>query len=290
MSLINTLLSYGTTILSSFAFLILSAIGLAVIFGMMGIINLAHGEFILLGVYGTAVSHNAIGLPLVAAMFVGALVPSVVGLILERTVVQHLYTRPTDSMVATWGVSLITIEGLLVLFGPSYPGIQRPFGPVRVGSFSAPIYTFVLVGLAVGILLFTYYVFMYTEFGLRARATLQNEEAARSLGVDTRDIYTKTFVLGSFLAGIAGALYAPVVSIQPNAGSQFVIAAFVTVIVGGTNVLLGTFMSGSTLSIIEGIAAQLVGTFTGRALLLIAAILVIRIAPQGMSTFISEHE
>lgn len=290
MAFINTLLSYGTAILSSFAFLILSAIGLAVIFGMMGIINLAHGEFILLGVYGTAVSHHELGLPLVLAMLVGALVPSIVGLGLERTVVQHLYSRPTDSMVATWGVSLITVEGLLLLFGPSYPGIQRPFGPVRVGSFSAPIYTFVLMGLAVGILLFTYYIFMYTEFGLQARATLQNEEAANSLGVDTRSIYTKTFVLGSFLAGIVGGLYAPVVSVEPNAGSRFVIAAFVTVIVGGANVLLGTFLSGSILAVIEGIGAQLVGSFFGRALLLIAAILVIRVAPQGVSTFIGEYE
>ena len=254
---------------------------------MMGVINLAHGEFILIGIYGTAITY-ANGVPLWIAIPVGALAAGLFGLVVERTIIKRLYDRPIDSMVATWGISIILIEAALLIFGTSYPGMQRPFGAIQYGSFSASMYTIVLSIAAIGVLVLTYYVFNYTEWGLYARATLQNADAAESLGVDTSRMYTASFFFGSFLAGLAGGLYAPVVSIGPNAGGGFIIEAFVTVIVGGTNVLLGTLLSGGFLSIINGITSQTSGTLIGRVSLLVMAIVVVRLYPKGISSILTK--
>lgn len=284
MVIIDSLLGLLSVVVSSFGTLLLASLGLAVIFGMMGIINLAHGEFIMIGAYGTAIASQQ-GIPLVIAMLVGGVLAGVVGLITERLVVQHLYDRPIDSMVATWGISIILTKVALVVFGPSFPGIGTPFGALRYSGVSASAYRFVLAIAAVGILLATYYLFMNTKFGLHARATIQDADTARSMGIDTSRVYAITFVLGSALAGLAGSLFAPIATISPTLGSSYIIEAFVTVIIGGANVLLGTPVSSALLSLINGGGAQWGGTLLGRVLLLVAAIVVIRIRPRGLSSY-----
>lgn len=288
MPLIESLLNILSVVVSSFGTLLLASLGLAIIFGMMGIINLAHGEFIMVGAYGTVIATQQ-GLPLVAAMLVGGLFAGIVGLIVERLVVQHLYDRPIDSMVATWGISIVLTKVALVVFGPNFPGIATPFGAIRYGGFSASIYRFALAAAAIGLLLVTYYLFMNTTFGLHARATIQDADTARSMGIDTTRVYAITFVLGSALAGLAGALFAPVASIGPTLGSAYIIEAFVTVIVGGANVLLGTPASATLLSLISGGGSQWGGTLLGRVLLLVAAILMIRIQPRGLSSYFTNR-
>ncbi|MGQ4554593.1 ABC transporter permease subunit [Halobellus sp. GM3] len=288
MALIESLLSLLSVIVSSFGGLLLASLGLAVIFGMMGIINMAHGEFIMLGAYGTAIASER-GLPLVLAMLVGGLVAAIAGLIIERLVVRHLYDRPIDSMVATWGISIILIKVMLVVFGSSYSGVSTPFGALRYGSFSASMYRFVLAAAAVGLLVVTYYVFMNTEFGLHARATIQDAETAKSMGIDTSRVYAVTFVFGSALAGLAGGLFAPIATISPNLGSTYIIEAFVTVIVGGTNVLLGTPASAGILSVINGGGSHMGGTLLGRVLLLVAAVVMIRVQPRGLSSYFTNR-
>jgi branched-chain amino acid transport system permease protein len=262
----------------------LVALGLAVIFGMMGIINLAQGEFIMIGVYATAISYHA-GVPLIGAMLVGGLATGILGVVLERSILHRLYHRSIDSMVATWGISLILINSMLIIFGSSYPSVPTPLGSVRYGSFSASVYRIALAGAAVVMLLGTYYIFKRTEFGLHARAAMQDAETARSLGIDTPKLYTLTFFFGSVLTGLAGSLLAPIVQISPDLGGRYVVEAFVTVIVGGANVLIGTTASASLLSIINGIGSQSAGTLIGRVLLLVAAIIVIRIQPKGISEY-----
>src|SRR5882757_5331520 len=179
-----------------FAFLVLAAAGLAIIFGMMGIINMAHGEFIAMGGYVTTYSYHA-GAPLPAAMLIGAVACGFFGVFLERTIVRRFYHRPIDSLVATWGISLIMTQGALLLLGSGAPGVGTPFGSV---SFS--VYRLVLVAVAVAVLVGLYLLFMKTRFGRHARATMQNAAMARALGVPVNKIYSITFGLGAALAGL----------------------------------------------------------------------------------------
>lgn len=271
--------------LDAFAFLILAAVGLAVIFGMLGVINLAHGEFITIGAYGTALSYHA-GVPLVISMGVGVLAAAVFGAIVERTIIRKLYGRLLDSMVATWGISLILLQGLLIIFGPSLDSIGTPLGTIQYGDFSYSTYRVLLSGVSLAILAGLYALFTFTDYGLRARATISNEEMAKSLGVDTDRMYFVTFALGSGLAGLTGALYAPTLTIVPGMGSSFLVEAFVLVIVGGTAVIIGTTIAGGFLGGIYALFTNLYGTFVGRIALLLTTVVLIRVLPQGITGLI----
>jgi len=281
--LLNLLLQF----VDSFGFLVLSAIGLAIIFGMMGVINLAHGEFITVGAYGTALSYHA-GLPLPVAMLVGVGLTTVFGLVLEFTIIRRLYGRLLDSMVATWGISLIMIQGLRIVFGSSLSSIGTPLGSVQYGSFSYSTYRLLLAGASLLVLGLLYWVFTSTEFGTRARATIQDEEMSRALGTNTNRMYLLTFGIGSALAGLTGALYAPTMTIVPGMGSTFLVEAFVTVVVGGASVLVGTTGAGLLLGFINAAFSNLFGTFAGRMALLVTTILVIRALPQGITGLLDD--
>ncbi len=273
--------------LDSFAFIVLAAIGLAVIFGMMGVINLAHGEFIMIGAYATTLAANA-GLPLVAAMGVGVVVTAVMGLVLERTIVKRLYERPLDSMVATWALGLALTQGVRIVFGNSLSGVGMPFGAINYGAFSYSTYRVALSAIALAVLLGAYLVFTRTEFGIRARATIQDADTARAMGVDTDRMYMSTFAVGSGLAGLTGALYAPTMSIVPGMGSLFLVESFVAVVTGGASVLIGTTLAGGVLGSVDALFTNLYGTFIGQVALLLVAIVILRFLPAGLSGVVDD--
>lgn len=286
--------------LDSFAFVVLAAVGLAIIFGIMGIINLAHGEFIMVGAYATTLAYNT-GLPLPGAMLVGVAASAVFGLVVERTVisgsainwvtertlgravVKPLYDRLLDSMVVTWGISLIMVQGVRIIFGNSLPQIGTPLGSVAYGDFSYSVYRLMLAGVSVLVLVGLYWLFFRTDYGMQARATIQNETMAESLGVNTERTYMTTFMVGSGLAGLTGALYAPTVTMVPGLGSSFLVEAFVAVVVGGSSVVIGTSLAGGLLGFVNALFSNLLGTFFGRIALLVTAIIMIRFLPSGMS-------
>ena len=267
------------------AFLILCASGLAVIFGMMGVINLAHGEFIMAGAYMT-VAVAKMGAPLALAVVCGALFAGLLGVVLERLVIRHLYGRPLDTIVATWGVSLIASQGTLIALGPSLADISTPLGSVQIGSLSYSTYRFVLMATAAALLIALYLVFNYTRFGVLARATIQVPHMAEALGVDTRLIYSLTFGLGAALAGATGGLYAPTMTLVPTMGSQFITEAFVTVVTGGGDVFLGTAPAAVILGFIRSAMTTWEGQLAGQIGLLVAVIVVIRVLPRGVSGLI----
>ncbi len=266
----------------SFAFLVLSAIGLAVIFGMMGVINLAHGELMMLGAYITVGAARG-GVPLPLAMLLAGVGVGLIGAVMEVLIVRRLYGRLLDSVAATWAVGLILSQGMLILTGPSIQGVASPLGSFKVGNTSYSWYRLVLGSAAVALLAALYLLFMRTRFGLRARATIQNPDIARALGVDTARMYTVTFALGSALAGLAGGLYAPTATVVPFFGTNFMVEAFVTVIVGGANVLVGSPLAAALLGAINAFLAQTWGLYIARVGLLVATIVVIRVLPLGMS-------
>ena len=263
------------------AFIALAAIGLTIIFGMMGVINLAHGEFIMMGAYITTLSVNVASVPLPIAMLLGALGTAIFGAIVERTIVRRLYGRLLDSMIVTFGLGLILTQGTRIIFGNSLQSIGTPFGQVPGYTYSG--YRVLLLFAAIGVLGAVYLVFTRTEFGVQARATIQDPETAQAMGVDTDRMYTITFAIGSGLAGLTGALYAPSATIVPGMGQSFLVESFVTVVTGGSSVLLGTALAGGVLGTINAIFSNLYGNFIGQIALLITAIIVIRLLPDGLT-------
>ncbi len=273
----------------AFAFLVISCAGLAVIFGMMGIINLAHGEFIMCGAYVTAATARA-GVPLPLAIACGALVAAIIGMALERTVIRHLYHRPLDSIIATWGISLIATQGILILLGPTMQGIGTPLGSTLVGDRSYSVYRLVLLATSIALLLGLYLLFYRTRFGVISRATIQRPDTARALGVDTRRMYALTFGLGAGLAGLAGGLYAPTMTMVPTMGATFIVESFVTVVVGGADIFLGAAPAAAILAVIKAALTAWYGQLFGQIGLLVAVIIVIRIMPGGLSAFIKRWQ
>jgi urea ABC transporter permease protein UrtB len=272
----------------SFSFLLLSAIGLAVIFGMMGVINLAHGEFMMLGAYITTIAATQ-GVPLVLAIVTAALGVAAFGAIVEILVVRRLYGRLLDSVAATWAVGLILSQGMLILTGPSMQGVSSPFGSFTVGQTSYSWYRVLLGAISLVLLALLYLLFMNTKFGLRARATIQDPAIARALGVDTPRMYTMTFALGSALAGLAGGLFALTATIVPFFGTNYIVEAFVTVIVGGANALVGTPLAAALLGAINAVLGTQYGLYIGRVGLLLTTILIIRVLPDGISGLVERR-
>ncbi|HEX2527934.1 MAG TPA: branched-chain amino acid ABC transporter permease [Geminicoccus sp.] len=281
-------ISYLYQVADVFAFLVLAAAGLAIIFGMMGIINMAHGEFIAVGAYVTTYSYQA-GAPLVLGILLGSAAAGLFGIALERTVVRRFYHRPIDSLVATWGISLIMTQGALLLFGSGAPGVGTPFGSVAVAGGSFSIYRLVLLLIAVLVLAGLYLVFMKTRFGVHARATMQNAAMARSLGVPVDRVYAATFGLGAALAGLAGGLYAPTMTLSPMMGGSFVIEAFVTVVAGGADVLVGTPPAAIVLAVIKATATSFYGQVYGVMGLLVAVCIVVRVLPDGFTGWMTRR-
>jgi len=271
------------------AFLLLSALGLIVILGMMNIINLAHGELMMMGAYTASLSYHR-GLPFALAVVLAFVVVGAFGAVLERLIVRRFYGRELSALVVTWGISLIMSQGTLLLMGPFLPSIAIPGGSRSLGQYSFSDYWLVLMAVSVGVVLALWWLYNRTKFGLQARATMQNRAMATALGVETGRIYTLTFSMGAGLAGFSGALLAPTTSIAPFMGQQFVAPAFITVVVGGAaNVIAGAVGSSVLLSIIKTPIGFLLGAFLGTVALLLAALVIIRLMPDGISAQIQRR-
>lgn len=283
----DIVISYLYQIIDSFSFLILSSIGLAVIFGMMNIINMAHGEFIMLGAYIFTISALA-GIPFIVSVLIAVLGVTVFGILIHKLIISKLHSRPMDSIVITYGMSLVMKQLIQIIFGSTMPSVSMPLGSVTAGGNVLSVYRLVLVLISIVMLVAFYMFFNYTKFGLYSRATMQNAEVAKALGINTGFEYSMTFAIGAGIAGLAGALYAPVMAVSPILGDSFIIQAFTTVVVGGGNPLIGTFLSGTVLGVISGIVSLEQGQFIGKIAMLVAAIICIRVLPGGFSGFVEK--
>jgi branched-chain amino acid transport system permease protein len=271
------------------AFLLLAALGLMIILGVVDVINLAHGELIMLGAYITTLAYHRAHLPLPICMLLSVVGVGSFGMLLERTVIRRFYKDKLGALVATWGISLILSQGMLILFGPSLIAVPLPEWTIWYGNYSFGGYRLLLFSAAVLVVLLAWWVLYKTRLGVQTRATMQNAQIAQAVGVDTRRIYLYTFGAGSALAGLTGALYAPTTTIVPLMGTTFVDVAFITVVVGGgTNPILGALTSSALLSLISAPLSSVLGTFTGRIGLLLTALVIIRFLPRGLSGFFVE--
>jgi len=269
--------------LSSFSFLALATIGLAVIFGVMNVINFAHAAFIMLGAVFAVTLVNVAGLPLILAAPAASIAVAGIGMAVEWLIIRRLYRRILDCLLATWALNVIIIQLVFILVGSSQPGVPAPFGSFSVGDISYATYNIVVAGLAVLVLAAVFLLFRHSDFGLRVRASMQNREMAEALGTNTARIYLLTFGIGSGLAGLTGAIYAPLMPISPFFGDGFLWRAFTVLIVGGADPLVGPLLSSAALGIVYSVLNGFWGTLVGTVGLLVVTMLFIRLLPQGFS-------
>lgn len=270
-------------ILYMIAFLALTSAGLAVVFGMMRVINLAHGEFVMIGGY-TTIFCNRAGLDIWFSMLVLApLVVGVIGLIVERVVIRHLYGRMIDTMLATWGLSLLMVGLVTLIFGNTAVSVTAPIQSYQVGAYQMGGYNLFIIAIGILVMLLLWLVLRYTRVGLVARGAMQNAEIASSLGYNPQRIYMWTFTAGAALSGLAGGVMAPLTGLLPSSGSLYVAKSFITVITGGAAIISGTLAS----SVIFGTVNQIVSfgstPVIGEIAMLALAIILLRLMPQGIT-------
>ena len=270
-------------VLAGIATLVLITLGLGVIYGMMRIINLAHGEFMMLGAY-TAVTAVDAGVNVwIAMLILPPIVVGLIGLVLERTIVRFLYGRMMDTMLATWGISLGLIGLVTTIYGNVVRAVSTPTGSFEIGRYGASLYSVVIIIAAVVVLASMFALLRMTKFGLILRATMQNPNMASAMGVSPGIIYMSTFALGSALAGLAGGVLSPISGISPVMGSAYIARAFITVLGGGPAIIMGTGLASSLFGVINELVSFKTTPVIGNVALLVTAILLIRVLPQGIT-------
>ncbi|QCK85837.1 urea ABC transporter permease subunit UrtB [Phreatobacter aquaticus] len=273
--------------------LLLAAIGLAITFGVMGVINMAHGEMVMIGAYTTFVVQQAIRtfLPalndasLLVAIPLAFLVSGAIGVAIERGIIRHLYGRPLETLLATWGVSLILQQAVRSWFGPTNREVSTPSwmsGSFEIGHLaitSNRLAIIIFTGLVFAALLM---VLKRTPFGLQTRAVTQNRRMAGAMGIRTNWVDAFTFGLGSGIAGLAGVALSQIDNVSPNLGQGYIIDSFMVVVFGGVGNLWGTLVGAMTLGIANKFLEPYAGAVLGKIVLLVFIILFIQKRPRGL--------
>ncbi|WP_083528110.1 urea ABC transporter permease subunit UrtB [Hyphomicrobium sp. CS1BSMeth3] len=273
--------------------LLIAAIGLAITFGVMGVINMAHGEMVMLGAYTTFVVQeffrtSAPGLfdySLAVAIPLAFLVAGGIGVAIERGVIRHLYGRPLETLLATWGISLILQQAVRTTFGPTNREVGTPqfmSGAMEIGGLVITwnrLYIVIFAGLIfVGLLL----ALRYTPLGLHMRAVTQNRRMASSMGIRTGRVDALTFGLGSGIAGLAGVALSQIDNVSPNLGQSYIIDSFLVVVFGGVGNLWGTLVGALSIGMANKLLEPYAGAVLGKIILLVAIIFFIQKRPRGL--------
>lgn len=273
--------------------LLLAAIGLAITFGVMGVINMAHGEMVMIGAYTTFVVQEVIrtrypalfDYSLLIAVPLAFLVAGAIGVLIERSIIRFLYGRPLETLLATWGLSLVLQQAVRTMFGPTNREVGNPSW--MSGAFDLGQITITYNRL--WILVFTLAVFMillamlrYTALGLEMRAVTQNRRMAASMGIATSRVDALTFGLGSGIAGIAGVALSQIDNVSPNLGQSYIIDSFMVVVFGGVGNLWGTLVGAFTLGIANKFLEPVAGAVLGKIAILVLIILFIQKRPRGL--------
>lgn len=262
--------------------LMLVGLGLAIIFGLMNVINMAHGEFVTLGAF-TLSYVQSLGGNYWLALALAPLVGAAAGLTLEFGIVRWLYKRPLATILATWGVSLILQQLLQLIFGSGPQEAGGPIeGAVRILGTAYPAYRLLLIGFAVVIVAAVIFVFRRTRFGLDLRTVIQNRDMAEALGINTGRVYAIAFSAGAALAAIAGVLIAPLTKVIALMGANYLAPSFFVVIVGGAGSVAGVAAGSTVVGGLETILNYQVPVTVSQALVLIVAVVIVRFRPRGL--------
>jgi len=274
--------------------LLLVALGLAITYGLMGVINMAHGELMMIGAYATYVVQGlfqkylpgAFDWYLLAAVPVAFLASALMGAALERTVIRFLYGRPLETLLATWGISLMLMQGVRTLFGAQNVGVENPSwmsGGVQVlGNLSLPYNRLVIIGFAIFVLAGVAWLIGKTRLGLFVRGVTQNRAIASCMGVNTARIDTYAFALGSGIAGLAGCALSQVGNVGPDLGQGYIVDSFMVVVLGGVGQLAGTVYAAMGLGILNKFLEGWTGAVLAKIAVLVFIIIFIQKRPQGI--------
>lgn len=268
--------------LSSASILLITTIGLAVVFGLMGVINLAHGEFLMIGGY-SALTATQMGLPYLLAIPVAVLITMLIGAIVEVLIIRRLYGRIFDTMLATWGLSMVFYQLAVLTFGTVTPGIGMPQFSLKIGKYSLAGYPLLMIAVAICMALFVYFLMTRTVYGMKARASIQEPEMAQAIGIESERVNTLTFAIGCGLAGFAGAVLLPIVPATPSMGFAFVIKAFLTVVVAGPITLTGSALTALGLGGGASMIASFMTSVAGDIFFFLSTALLLWLYPLGIS-------
>ena len=276
--------------------LLLAAIGLAITFGVMGVINMAHGEMVMLGAYVTFVvqewmrsnypaNTTLFDWSLVIAVPLAFLVAGAIGMLIERGIIRYLYGRPLETLLATWGLSLIIQQAVRTTFGSSNREVGSPSwmsGSFELGQLSITYGRLWIILFSLAVFVALLFVLRFTRFGLEMRAVVQNRPMAASMGIRTSRVDALTFGLGSGIAGIAGVALSQIDNVSPNLGQGYIIDSFLVVVFGGVGNLFGTLVGAMTLGIANKLLEPVTGAVLGKIIFLVLVILFIQKRPRGL--------
>jgi urea transport system permease protein len=283
-------LFYG---LSLSSVLLLAAMGLAITFGVMGVINMAHGELVMIGAYVTyvvqqgvlAVLPGAAGLSLILSVPAAFVVCAAIGVAIERSLIRFLYGRPLETLLATWGLSLVLQQAVRSLFGPTNISVITPqflSGALHVGGLVITLNRLAIIIFAIAVMVALQAVLRRTALGLEMRAVTQNRRMAALMGIRTPRVDALTFGLGSGVAGLAGVAISQIDNVSPNLGQGYIIDSFMVVVFGGVGNLLGTLAGAVTLGLSNKVLEPAVGAVLGKIVVLVLLIFFIQLRPRGM--------
>jgi len=262
-----------------------AAFGLAIIYGLVGVINMGHGAMLTLGAYFTwwSVQH---GIPFLPAVLLSALAVGFVGFAFEQLLIRHFYGRPFDTLLLTWAFFLVATEVIKIAFGTDFRNVPSPVdGAIDLGIYRVPAYKTVVGGISVLVMAATAVVFFRTALGIKIRAMIQNREVASLLGLNIGVMYSLVFAFGAFMAGLAGGLIAPMYSIDPYMGNTFLVRSFFVVIVGGVGQLLaGTLFGSFSIGGLETVLALFSDQVIAQIAVFFIAVVILRFRPQGVFT------
>ncbi|MHA1600746.1 MAG: urea ABC transporter permease subunit UrtB [Alphaproteobacteria bacterium] len=281
----ETILAQIFTGLSIASILLLVALGLAIIYGTTGVINLAHGEFVMIGAYTAWALQTYVGIGLIESLVVIFFVVALFGWVIEKVVIRHLYRRPLDTILATWGIGVMAQQAIRLIVGGELRYVQMPpamSSSVSILGVEISAFRVFILAISVAIFGFTWFLMYRTSLGMKLRAITQDREIASCFGIKSKRIYSLTFAYGAGLAGLAGALVSPLKSVSPEMGTTYVVDAFMVVVLGGVESLVGTVVSSAILGELTGFLAFYSNDTMAKVLVFVAIVILIRFRPQGL--------
>ena len=277
-----------------FSVFVLMGLGLAIIFGQLGVINMAHGEFMMMGMYITYIMQllfiefapGLMNIYFFLAMAVAFLFTAIMGGCVEFLVVRHLYRRPLDTLLATWGISLMLQQGIRVVFGTREVGVVKPewmMGSIAVTDMiDIQIYGLVVMAITVALTIVVMYLMLRSVWGKHVRAVVQNREMAGAVGINTAKTDRTTFAVGCGIAGIAGSAFTMISSTAPDAGQHYIVDTFLVVVFGGAGSLLGTVASAFAISQTQSTLEFFITGSMAKVWTLLFVIGILMVRPQGL--------
>lgn len=275
-------LQYLVDGLSVAGILVIIALGLSIIFGVMKVINMAHGELIMIGAYSTYIVCTVGKLPFVLGVIVAFFVSALVGLLMEKLVIKRLYGRPMETLLATFGLSIVLQQVIQFIFGPDGRSVNIPIqGVMNIGSIAIPYYRIFIIYFAISIVITTFIVIFKTKFGIKLRSVSENRGISECLGINTSKIDAYTFAFGAGLAGVAGAVLAPLKKVSPTMGLEYLVDSFMVVVLGGVGSLSGVVVGSGAIGEANQILTIFMGDTGAKIIVFLLVIIIIRYRPEG---------